>query len=173
MCWEDVEKLAKWVISKKFGGNIPELLGESYLCFLYCKEHYEPEYNNFATYYRTSLTGWIMDYLTYNSRLIHVPKVKQGTEHDVSILEADKSIEVDGDSATYLSTIADTSEAQDAEDKETARWLSYIDDIYNKLTKAEKQAVPYFKRYIVDGTEVPREYRTQVWKIRQLLLEYK
>ena len=98
--------------------------------------------------------------------------MKQSTHlHPVSSLSEPVS---DGDSTlTLQDMIEDESEAYDAENKETARWLSYIDDIYPRLTKTEQKAVPYFKRYIVDGTEVPTEYRTQVWRIRQLLLEYK
>ena len=169
--WTDVEKLAYWVINKKFGGAIPELLGESYLCYLDCLPRYQPEYNNFATFYRTSLEGWLKDYLTYNSHVVHVPRLKQDTHlFPVSSLSEPVS---DGDSTlTLQDMIEDESEAYDAEDKETAKWLSYIDDIYPRLTKAEQKAVTYFKRYIVDGTEVPREYRTQIWSIRQKLLTY-
>lgn len=172
MDWNDVEKLAYWVINKKFGGAIPELLGESYLCYLDCLPRYKPEYNNFATFYRTSLEGWLKDYLTYNSHIVHVPRVKQESHlHPVSSLS--EPVSDDGGTTTLQDMIEDTGESYEAEERETARWLSYIDDIYPKITRAERNAVPYFKRYIVEGIEVPREYRTQVWKIRQLLLEYK
>lgn len=170
--WSDVEKLAYWVINKKFSGAIPELIGESYLCYLDCLPRYQPEYSNFATFYRTSLEGWLKDYLTYNEHLVRIPRMKQSTHlFPVSSLSEPVS---DGDSTlTLQDMIEDENEAYDAEAKDTARWLSYIDDIYPKLTRAERNAVPYFKRYIIDGTEVPREYRTQIWKIRQHLLEYK
>ena len=169
--WNDVEKLAMWVIGKKFGGDIAGLIGESYLCFLDCLPRYQPEYSNFATFYRTSLEGWLKDYLTYNAHVVHVPRLKQDSHlFPVSSLSEPVS---DGDSTlTLQDMIKDESEAYDAEDKETAMWLSYIDDIYPRLTKAEQKAVTYFKRYIVDGTEVPREYRTQIWSIRQKLLTY-
>src|SRR5574343_58186 len=172
MEWTDIEKLGLWVINKYFGGNIDELRAETYLCYLHCKEHYQPEYSNFSTYYRTSLIGWIKDYLTYNSNLVHVPRMKQDTQlFPVSSLS--QSVSNDGDTLTLLDMIEDESETYDAEDKETARWLSYIDDIYPRLTKTEQKAVPYFKRYIVEGVAIPREYRTQAVVIRQHLLEYK
>lgn len=172
MEWTDIEKLGLWVINKYFGGNIDELRAETYLCYLHCKEHYQPEYSNFSTYYRTSLIGWIKDYLTYNSNLVHVPRMKQDTQlFPVSSLSTAVS---DGDSTlTLQDMIEDKSEAYDAEDKETARWLSYIDDIYPRLTKTEQKAVPHFKRYVTDGVAIPREYRTQAVVIRQHLLEYK
>lgn len=172
MEWNDVEKLAYWTINKKFGGDITGLIGESYLCFLDCLPRYQPEYSNFATFYRTSLEGWLKDYLTYNEHLIHIPRMKQSTHlHPVSSLSAPVS---DGDSTLTLEDmIEDESEAYDAEDKETARWLSYIDDIYPRLTKTEQKAVPHFKKFVTDGVAIPREYRTQAVVIRQHLLEYK
>ena len=170
--WKDVEKLAMWTINKKFGGDITGLIGESYLCYLDCLPRYQPEYSNFATFYRTSLEGWLKDYLTYNEHLVHIPKTKQATYlFPVSSLSAPVS---DGDSTlTLQDMIEDESEAYDAEDKETAKWLSYIDDIYPRLTKTEKKAVPYFKKFVTDGVAIPREYRTQAVVIRQHLLEYK
>ena len=169
--WTDIEKLAMWTINKKFGGDITGLIGESYLCYLDCLPRYQPEYSNFATFYRTSLEGWLKDYLTYNEHLIHVPRLKQDTHlFPVSSLSEPVS---DGDSTlTLQDMIEDESEAYDAENKETARWLSILDDLYHDLSKAEKVAVPYFKKYIVDGVEVPRKYRTQIWSIRQKLLTY-
>lgn len=172
MEWTDIEKLGLWVINKYFGGNIDDLRAETYLCYLHCKDHYQPEYSNFSTYYRTSLIGWLKDYLTRNSNLIHIPRMKQDTHlHPVSSLSSSVS---DGDSTLTLQDMIEyESEPYDAEDKETARWLSILDDIYPKLSRMERNAVPFFKRYIVEGTEVPREYRTQIWSIRQKLLEYK
>ena len=161
-----------WVISKKFGGDINGLIGESYLCFLDCLPRYQPEYSNFATFYRTSLEGWLKDYLTYNSHVAHVPKLKQDT-HLFPVSSLSQPVSNDGDTLTLQDMIEDDSEPYDAEDKETARWLSIIDDIYPKLSRMERNAVPFFKRYIVDGTEVPREYRTQIWSIRKHLLEYR
>lgn len=171
MEWIDVEKLAMWLINKKFGGDITGLIGESYLCYLDCLPRYQPEYSNFATFYRTSLEGWLKDYLTYNEHLVHIPKTKQATHlFPVSSLSEPVS---DGDSTlTLQDMIEDDSEAYDAEAKETARWLSHIDDIYPRLTKTEQKAVHYFKRYIVEDTEVPRQYRTQIWSIRQKLLTF-
>lgn len=154
MEWTDVERLAMWLINKKFGGDITGLIGESYLCYLDCLPRYQPEYSNFATFYRTSLEGWLKDYLTYNEQLVHIPKTKQATHlFPVSSLSEPVS---DGDSTlTIQDMIEDKSETHDAEDKETARWLSIIDDIYPRLTKTEQKAVPYFKDIL--------------WKIRKFL----
>lgn len=68
MEWNDIEKLAHWVLRKKFSiTDTDELIGECFLCFMDCLPRYKPEYSNFATFYRTSLEGWLKDYLTYNS----------------------------------------------------------------------------------------------------------
>lgn len=169
--WKSVEKLACWVISKKFGGDITGLIGESYLCFEDCLTRYQPEYSNFATFYRTSLEGWLKDYLTYNAHIVHVPRLKQDTcLFPVSSLS--EPISDDTGTITLQDMLEDSREAYEAEEKETARWLSIIDDIYDSLTKSEQIAVPYFKKYIVEGTEVPRKFRTHIWSIRQKLLTF-
>ena len=171
MEWADIEHLAMWVMEKRFKDYNHDMLGECYLAYEKCKPLYKPEFANFSTYYRNYVEGHLKDYLTYNSNLVHVPRMKQDTHlHPVSSLS--QPVSNDDDTLTLLDMIEDSGEAYDAEEKETARWLSHIDDIFNKLSKTEKQAVPYFKRYIVDGTEVPREYRTQIWSIRQKLLDF-
>ena len=172
MEWTDIEHLAIWVMEKRFKDYKHDMLGECYLAYEKCKPLYKPEFANFSTYYRNYVEGHLKDYLTYSSHLIHVPRMKQDTQlFPVSSLS--QPVSDDGGTTTLQDMIEDTGESYEAEDKETARWLSYIDDIYPKLTRAERNAVPYFKRYIVEGIEVPREYRTQIWSIRQKLLEYR
>lgn len=172
MEWTDIEHLAIWVMEKRFKDYNHDMLGECYLAYEKCKPLYKPEFANFSTYYRNYVEGHLKDYLTYNEHLVHIPRMKQDTHlFPVSSLSTAVS---DGDSTlTLLDMIEDESEAYDAEDKETAIWLSRIDDIYPRLTKTEQKAVPYFKRYVTDGVAIPREYRTQAVVIRQHLLEYK
>ena len=171
MEWNDIQHLALWVMEKRFKDFDHEMLGDCYIAYEKCKPLYKPEFANFSTYYRHYLEGHLKDYITYNEHLVHVPRKQQDTHlFPVSSLSEPVS---DGDSTlTIQDMIEDENEAYDAEDKETARWLSYIDDIYPRLTKTEQKAVPYFKRYIVEDTEVPRQYRTQIWSIRQKLLTY-
>ena len=172
MEWTDIEHLAIWVMEKRFKDYNHDMLGECYLAYEKCKPMYKPEFANFSTYYRNYVEGHLKDYLTYNSNLVHVPRMKQDT-HLFPVSSLSQPVSNDGDTLTLLDMIPDENEVYDAEDKETARWLSYIDDIYNKLTKTEKQAVPYFKKYVTDGVPIPREFRTQVVAIRQYLLKYK
>ena len=172
MEWNDIEHLAIWVMEKRFKDYNHDMLGECYLAYEKCKPLYKPEFANFSTYYRNYVEGHLKDYLTYNANLVHVPRMKQDT-HLYPVSSLSQPVSDDGDTLTLLDMIEDESEAYDAEDKETARWLSRIDDIYPKLTKTEQRAVPYFKRFVVEGIAIPREYRTQAVVIRKHLLEYK
>lgn len=177
MEWNEVEMLAHWVLKKRFKlVNTDDLIGEAYICYTKCIEKYRPEYNNFSTYYRTCLEGHIKDYLKYNSRLVHVPvnKARSGEEtYSVGIDEPIGASKDGGEAITLLDVLASDDEAEDAEDKEMAKWLSHLDDIYESLKPSEQKVVPYFKRFIMDGTAVPRAYSTAGSKIRTKLLEHR
>lgn len=171
MEWTDIQHLAYWVMEKRFKDYNHEMLGECYLAYEKCKPLYKPEFANFSTYYRNYVEGHLKDYLTYNAHLIHVPR-RQQDSHLFPVSSLSTTVSDETGTLTLLDMIEDENEAYEAEDKETVRWLSIIDDIYHKLSKAEQKAVPHFKRYIVEEKEVPRHFRTQIWSIRQKLLTY-
>lgn len=179
MEWREVEKLAHWCLKKKFKlVNSDELIGEAYISFEKCKRTYRPELCNFATHFRTNLEWHIMDYLKYNSRLVHLPvnKVAQGeTSTAVPIDEPIGASKDDGHATTLLDVLEGSTEAENAEEMEQAMWLSLVDDIYHTLTPSEKKCVPYIKRSILgeDGAVAPRPMRAMMWRVRQKLLNAK
>src|SRR5574343_81366 len=177
MEWNDVSSLAHWILRKKFKiTDTNELIGEGFLCFNKCVPKFDPSRSNFASYFRTCFEGHMKDYFKYNSHLVAVPvnKAILGEEtYAVGIDELIGTSKDGGEAITLLDVLESDTEAYDSEAKETARWLSYIDDIYPRLTKTEQEAVPHFKKYVTDGVAIPREYRTQAVVIRQHLLEYK
>lgn len=172
MEWGDVYKLAHWVLRKQFKiTDTDEYISEAYICFDKCKQKYKPEFSTFASYYRTCLVGHMMDYFTYHNSLIHVPKRKKES-HSVSVSSMSEPIS-DSDGSTTLGDMLEGHyEAEDAEEQEQAMWLSRIDNLWPKLTNAERKAVPFFKEYILNDAIIPKEHRTPVWRIRQKLLDY-
>lgn len=171
MEFSEVEKLGHWVLKKKFKVfDTSEYLSEMYLCYDKCRHTYKPEYSNFATYFRTCFEGWMKDYFTYNDGLVHVPKKKQDT-HAISVSSLSAPLSDDGTSVCAIDLLEGAQEPYDAEEKETAMWLSRIDDLWPRLRPKEREAIPYFKAYILEEKSIPREYHTHIWRIRKMLLE--
>lgn len=176
MEWKEVEGLARWVLRKRFKQTDPdELIGECYIAYEKCSRSYDPAYSNFSTYYRTYLEGHIKDYITANTSVVSVTKhyMKRGeTTHIDSITSPIADTET-----TLEDILSHHCEEEHAEEKEQAVWLSIVDDLYPNLSAGEKHIVPYMKKIIIEGdtypSMVPRQYRTQMWKLRQKMLERK
>ncbi|RTK94901.1 MAG: hypothetical protein EKK64_07565 [Neisseriaceae bacterium] len=172
MNWNEYSKLAVWVLVKRLKIKNPdEYISECYLAFVEALKGYKPELSNFATYYRNYLEGYMKDYLTYNESLIHIPRLKRES-HSIAVSSLSQPLSDDGTGVCAQDLLEDSGEAYNAEEKEQAKWLSRIDDLYPRLTKAEQRVIPYFKAAITEDAEVPRQYRTHIWSIRQKLLDF-
>lgn len=157
---------------------VADWMGLGYICFHEDMGAYDPEKGACPiTYYAYRLRERIQRERRYGG-IVHTPVVKQLTGEGASILGLETPIGAskdDGSAMTLLDVLKGSTEAENAEEREQAMWLSLLDDIDQRLTPSEKKCVPYIKRAILgeDGAVAPRPMRAMMWRVRQKLLNAK
>lgn len=157
---------------------VADWMGLGYICFAEDMDAYDPEKGTCpVTYYAYRLRERIQRERRYGG-LIHTPVVRQRAGVESSIVGLDTPLGAskdDGSAMTLLDVLEGSTEAENAEEREQAMWLSLVDDIYSDLTPSEKKCIPYIKRAILgeDGAVAPRPMRAMMWRLRKKLLDAK
>lgn len=103
--WQKIEGLAKWSI-RKFDPNIDyrEYLSVAYIMYDRCKETFNPEKGNFASYYRLRLYGEL-----HRQRYRHEPLIRNVNDSDVFSLNVESEPSDDGWVTEAINELEDTS----------------------------------------------------------------
>ena len=102
--WDKIEGLSKWII-RKFDPNIDyrEYLSVAYIMYDRCKETFNSEKGNFASYYRLRLYGEL-----HRQRYRHEPLIRNVNDSDVFSLNVESEPCDDGWVTEAINELEDT-----------------------------------------------------------------